>query len=110
MSANLHVDIGNTAQFYPSIATGLTLASGAFVSQSGAIVGQWIDMSDTDTFCNVFVAAGPFSGPLGIAVQTAPGPNVVAPYTNAFSGNIFSGAAPLSGQFTDPTSGLSQLP
>lgn len=104
MSANLNVDIGQTCQYYPSISTVAT-NSGA-----SAVVGQWIDMSDTDTFCNVYIAAGGTSGPLLVAVQTAPGPYDVPLGNNAFSGNIFSGGAPLSGSFTDPTSGLAQLP
>lgn len=112
MSANTIVDLGNTCLFNPSITvTATAVVSGTAVGVSGAaVVGQWLDMSNSDTFCNVFINVGPCSGPLGIQVQTAPGANVVPPFTNAFSGNIFSGAGPQSGQFTDPTSGLAQLP
>lgn len=101
MSANYLVDIGNTAMFCPSINTTVPL--------SGAVVGQWIDMNDSDSFCNVYVVAAGCSGPLQIAIQTAPGQFDI-PGSGAFSGNILSGGAPLSGMFTDPTSGLAQLP
>ena len=110
MSANTTVDIGATSLFVPSITTGLTVASGAYASLSGTVVGQWVDMRNCDTLCNVFVTAGPCSGPIGIAVQTAPGVYDVPLGNNSFSGNVFSGGAPLSGNFTDPTSGLAQLP
>lgn len=120
MSANLLVDVGNTCLFVPSIsvvASASAIASGAFntsgslaVGVSGAAsVGQWVDLSNSDTYCNVYVMCGPCSGPLQVAIQTAEGPFDI-PFGNAFSGNIFSGGAPLSGSFTDPTSGLAQLP
>lgn len=108
MSANLIVDVGNTGYFPASISSANN--SGTALSSGQTIVGQWLDMSNSDTFCNVWVSVGPCSGPIGIQVQTAPGPNVLPPFTNAFSGNIFSGGAPQSGNFTDPTSGLAQLP
>lgn len=108
-SANTIVDIGGTAQFVPSLSAVTPVVSGAVLGLSGVVIGQWVDMSNSDTFCNVYVAAGACSGPILIQVQCAPGPNDI-PYTNAFSGNIFSGGAPLSGNFTDPTSGLAQLP
>lgn len=117
MSASYHVDLGNTALFVPSISTGvppLSASSGVAGSLglSGATVGQWVDLSNSDSFCNVYVAVGACSGPISIAIQTAPGPNdaIQVGVTNAFSGNIFSGGAPQSGSFTDPTSGLAQLP
>lgn len=112
MSANLIVDLGSTAFFATSISQGATaVVSGTAVGISGqAVVGQWIDMSQSDTFCNVYVAAGPCSGPLMVAVQSCIGPYDVPLNINNFSGNIFSGGAPMSGSFTDPTSGLAQLP
>lgn len=110
MSANLHVDLGNTALFVPSINTNLSFGSGSLFGLSGGIVGQWVDLSHSDTFCNVYVAAGACSGPLSIAIQTAPGLYDIPLGNNALSGNIFSGGVPQSGLFTDPTSGLAQLP
>lgn len=114
MSASLHVDFGNTMLFVNSLSTpgssGGNVISG--VGTFGAVVGNWVDMSNSDTFCGVYVAvAGGVSGPLPIAVQTARGINDI-PLTGSgsFSGNQFSGGAPTSGSFTDPTSGLAQLP
>lgn len=111
MSANLIVDIGATALFVPSISVQATTPnSGIIAGVSGQpVVGQWVDLSNSDTFCNIYVTAGPCSGPLLVAVQTAEGPFDI-PFGNAFSGNIFSGGAPQSGSFSDPTSGLAQLP
>ena len=100
MGANTHVDLGNTGLFAPSVVTGLSVASGVGFGLSGATVGQWIDLNNSDTMCQVWVAAGATSGPLLIQVQC----------NDTLSGNIFSGGAPLSGNFTDPTSGLAQLP
>lgn len=95
MSANLIVDIGNTAQFNLSLYS----ITGA---QSGTQVGLPIDLQNADTFCNVTVAAGGVaSGPLLFQVQTADGVSGVP-----WSG----GGLPPSGNFTDPTSGLAQLP
>lgn len=110
MSANLHVDCGSTALFCPSIST--------LSGPSATVVGQIVDMSNSDAFCNIYVAAGACSGPLVIAVQTAPGQFDSPPGVPVQSGaatvysgyNIFSGSQPLSGFFTDPTSGLSQFP
>lgn len=89
MSANLVVDIGQTCQFHPSIVT---------PTSGGTVVGLPIDLKNSNTFCNVFAAAGAGSGPVAILIQTA---DAVA------SGLFTSGAGlPLSGSFTDPTSGL----
>lgn len=91
MGAGLVVDIGQTCQFHPSI---VQTVSG------GVIVGLPIDLKNSDTLCNVFVAAGAGSGPVGVQVQTS----------DVASGFIASGAGlPTSGSFTDPTSGLSGL-
>jgi hypothetical protein len=59
---------------------------------SGGIVGQSVDLLHSDTFCNVMVAGQPTttSGQLRIAVQTSD--------------------SDVSGTYTDPTSGLNQLP
>lgn len=95
MSANLVVDIGGTCQFNPSI-------NSQYGPASGGVVGTIIDMKDADTFCNVFVAGGAASGPVGIQIQTS---------ENVASGNFLSGGGfPISGSFSDPTSGLAQLP
>ncbi len=96
MSANLVVDVGGTCQFNPSLVT----PTGG-TPQSGAITGLIIDLKDCDTLCNIWVVGGPASGPVGVQVQTAePG-----------SGTIISGGGfPPTGAFTDPTSGLAQLP
>lgn len=89
------IDLGNTAFFCPSI-VGANPASGA------ATVGLPVDLKDTDSFCNVWVVATACSGPFTIQVQT----------TDTTSGAIFNysgnnqGGLPVSGTFTDPTSGL----
>ena len=90
MSANLLVDLGNTAYSQNSfISTGFFAASGAL---PGAIIA---DMLHADTFTNLIVfgtltGSAPNSGQLRIGVQTSDTTN--------------------SGDFTDPTSGLSQFP
>lgn len=94
MSASYHVDLQNTGLYVTSLVTAAPTGSGA------PVVGQWVDLNNAGTFTNIFVATGGTSGPLQIAVQTA----------DSISGNIFSGAGPVSGNFTDPTSGLAQLP
>lgn len=103
MSASLHVDCQNTAYFFPSI-------SQVFLSGAMGTIGQWIDMRNTDSYCNVYVNVGACSGPLQFQIQTAEGPWDIPLTGNAFSGVIFSGGAPASGSFGDPTSGLVQLP
>ncbi len=109
--ADSHIDLGATGLFVNSIsAQGVAQSGAAGVGLSGAVVGQWVDMSNSDAMCNVYVAVGPTSGPIGIAIQTAPGPYDIPLAANAFSGVIFSGGAPASGSFSDPTSGLAQLP
>lgn len=87
-SANLIVDIGGTAQSYPSI----VMLSGIAFPCSGALIGQGVDMINSDTFCNLNVVGVPVnaSGQLRIAVQTSD--------------------SDTSGTYTDPTSGLAQLP
>lgn len=103
MSANLHIDLANTALFVPSISmNGLSGALGT--------VGAWVDLRNSDTLCNVYVVAGACSGPLQLQVQCAEGPYDIPLTGNSFSGNLFSGGAPMSGSFSDPTSGLPQLP
>lgn len=95
MSANLTVDIGGTCQFHPSAWTVVPTSPA-----SGTVVGTVVDLKDSDTLCNVFVAGGGSSGTLSVLLQTA----------DAISGLIQSGGLPPSGSFTDPTSGLAQMP
>lgn len=90
MSAGLIVDLGNCAQMGVSI-QGTPVLSGALVAPcSGAVVGQGISMTNADTYCNLFVAGVMSSGQLRVAVQCA--------------------NADTSGSYTDPTSGLADLP
>ena len=91
-SANLTVDLGNTTQQGTSL-FGWSATSGvsnAVCVASGTIVGQSIDMLHSDTYCNVQITGQSTSGQLRIQVQTADND--------------------VSGQYTDPTSGLAQLP
>ncbi len=95
-SANLVVDVQNTCVFPPSI---INVNGPA----SGAIVGNPVDLLLCDTYTNVWVAMGPTSGVVGIQIQTL----------DFASGLVQSGslsAVLASGNFTDPTSGLAQLP
>lgn len=78
-SANLIVDLANTADYRASVMIG---------SGSNLIVGQIIDLLGANTYCNVFVAGGVGggSGAIEVRIQTADDT--------------------ASGSFTDPTSGL----
>lgn len=87
MSANLLVDLGSTADPAISIASAVGVGG---TPASGVIIGAIADLLNANTFCNVFVAGGATSGPLGIQVQCSD--------------------TTTSGSFTDPTSGLAQLP
>lgn len=89
-SAGLVVDLGNTAQEFVSIQDTPFLSGGAVFPWSGAVIGQGGDMINSDTYCNLHVAGVAASGRLRVAVQTAP--------------------SDVSGQYTDPTSGLANLP
>lgn len=78
MSANLIVDIRNTADFRPSVGVG---------SGSNLVVGEIVDLQNSDTLCNIYVAgAQGASGAIQVTVQTADDT--------------------ASGSFTDPTSGI----
>ncbi len=81
MSANLIVDIANTADYKASVMVG---------SGSDLLVGQVVDLLQANTYCNVFVAGGFGSGAIEVRIQTSDGTT--------------------SGSFTDPTSGLAALP
>ena len=101
-SANLVVDLGGTCQAMTTIAVGggglgvmsgqIGVVSGLAMLASGGIVGQSVDMLHSDTFCNLMVAGQLIntSGQLRIAVQTSD--------------------TDVSGNYTDPTSGLAQFP
>ena len=95
-SANLIVDVGGTGLFPPSCVN-------ANSPLSGAQVGTVVDLNNADTFCNIWVAGGATSGIAAVQIQT----------TDVTSGQLSSGglqAIVTSGAFTDPTSGLAQLP
>lgn len=87
MSANLLIDLNATGDYAISIASATGVGS---TPASGVIIGAITDMINANTFCNVFVAGGATSGPLGIQVQCSD--------------------TTTSGSFTDPTSGLLQMP
>lgn len=91
MSANLVVDIGGTCVYQPSLTSGNGV-SGQVCGLSGVVVGAIVDLVNADTFCNIYVAGLPAltSGNLIIGIQDS--------------------NATTSGTFTDPTSGLPQLP
>jgi hypothetical protein len=99
MSASLLVDLFNTCQLSPSLPSFAVAAdapipatSGGFVSSlSGVMPGDIVDLLNANTVCNVYVVGKAIgSGPLIIGVQTSD--------------------STTSGSFTDPTSGLPQLP
>ena len=81
MSANLVVDLNPTVDTRPSVVVG---------SGSNLIVGEIVDLLHANTFCNVFCAGAAGSGLIELRVQTSD--------------------SVLSGTFTDPTSGLAQIP
>lgn len=99
MSANLVIDLFNTTQTIPSLpSTAVSVdgpiaitSGGCITSLSGVLVGDIVDMINSDAYCNVYVAGKSLgSGPLIIGVQCSD--------------------QTTSGSFTDPTSGLAQLP
>lgn len=78
MSANLVVDLRNTTDFRPSVGVG---------SGSNLTVGEIIDLQNSDTVCNIYVAgAQGASGEIEVRIQTSDDTT--------------------SGNFTDPTSGI----
>lgn len=88
MSASFLVDLNHTAQMDASITA--PQLSGVWPG-SGAVVGAAVDMLHANSFTNlVVVADASLSGQIRVAVQTSD--------TN------------VSGNFTDPTSGLAALP
>lgn len=90
MSASYLVDLENTTIQGVSI-LGTPVLSGALVAPcSGAIIGQSLNFINGNTFTNVFVTGVTASGVLRVQVQTSD--------------------TDTSGTYTDPTSGLPQLP
>lgn len=89
MSANLVVDLN--AGVLEAVSIAPASGNGGGLPASGAIIGNPVDMITAGTFTNVLIAAGQSqSGALRVAVQTSD--------------------STISGTFTDPTSGLAQLP
>ncbi len=88
MSANYVVDLYGTCFMQ------YTLVSTALFPASGAIIGEVVDLNEANSFTNLLVVGRPvaagISGQLRIQVQTAD--------------------TILSGDFTDPTSGLAAFP
>lgn len=91
MSASTLIDLGGTCQLSQTIAGGAT-TSGVILAASGGTIGQSCFMPYSDNYCNVLITGLPAyaSGQLRIAVQGADND--------------------VSGQYTDPTSGLAVLP
>ncbi|RJQ24630.1 hypothetical protein C4577_07625 [Candidatus Parcubacteria bacterium] len=81
MSANLVVDIANTCDYRASISMG---------SGINLTVGEIVDLMHANTYCNVWCAGGAGSGVIQLRIQTSD--------------------TTTSGSFTDPTSGLPQMP
>lgn len=95
MSASLLIDLGNTTAQgnTTSIPNGVLVSpSGQLCGLSGVLVGASVDLLNTNTYCNVYITgqAALVSGPLIVGVQCAD--------------------TDTSGLYTDPTSGLPQLP
>lgn len=88
--ASLLVDLGNTTQQGVSIVPPPFLSGGLVAVASGAFVGQSVFMGNADTFCNLQLQGVAASGRLRVAVQCSD--------------------TDTSGSFTDPTSGLAQMP
>ncbi len=87
MSASLVVDLSTTTQYTPSIVVDPILSGGGPFAASGGAVGNYVDLNNANTYCNVWVTTGQsYSGQIRVAIQT-------------------SDSTP-SGTFTDPTSGL----
>ncbi len=89
MSANLVVDLNGTCAFGASI-FGNIQSGGPPAPASGAVIGASVDFLNADTYCQVLVNGSMSSGQLRVQVQ--------------------SSDTDVSGTYTDPTSGLAQLP
>lgn len=91
MSANLLVDLGGTCQLGTTITPPQT-QSGVLSPTSGPVIGTSVYLGNANTACNVLVNGIDYvgSGSITIQVQTSD--------------------SDVSGNYTDPTSGLAQLP
>lgn len=88
MSASYLVDLYNTCQMGLSLPL---VGSGTLFAASGVIIGQSVDLLNANSFCNLAAfGLATASGDLRLQVQ-------VSDFDT-------------SGSFTDPTSGLAQLP
>jgi hypothetical protein len=90
VSANLIVDLGGTTQVVNTITSPPFLSGGAIFAGSGTVIGNSCNMLHSDTYCNMIVTGASQSGQLRIQVQCSD--------------------SDVSGTYTDPTSGLAQLP
>src|SRR5258708_26177523 len=90
-SANLVVDLAGTAVSYPSYQSSGSIA-GLCGSAVATFVGNGVDLINADTFCNVCLAGQPVIGSGGLVVQ------------------VQTSDTDVSGNYTDPTSGLPQFP
>lgn len=90
MSASYLTDLGNTVQMGVSITDGPLLSGGLIAVASGTTIGQGINMNNANSFCNLCLTGISSSGRLRVQVQCAD--------------------TDTSGSYTDPTSGLPQLP
>ena len=90
MSAGYVLDLQGGAQMGVSI-VGTPVLSGALVAPcSGAIIGNGLSFNNANSLCNLFVAGYSASGQLRVQVQCSD--------------------TDTSGSYTDPTSGLAQMP
>jgi hypothetical protein len=90
VSASTLVDLQNTCQRGVSIQGSPVLSGAGVFPCSGAVIGQGIDLLHADTYCNLYVAGVSASGQLRAQVQCSD--------------------TDTSGSYTDPTSGLPQMP
>lgn len=88
MSANSVVDLGNTVQVTPTVING----SGNLFPCSGAVIGASVNLINADSMCQVQITGCPTYGSGQIRVQ------------------VQCSDSDVSGTFTDPTSGLAQMP
>ena len=86
------IDLGNTTQAATSIAPDFVLSGSARFPNSGAVIGNGVAMGNANSYCNMVVAGilGSGDGPLRVRIQTS--------------------ADDVSGNYTDPTSGMTNLP
>jgi len=91
VSASYLVDLGGTTLLYPSLLPSQA-QSGLVSPLSGVLIGNSVDMLHANSFCNAVITGinYNFSGQVQIQVQTSD--------------------TDVSGNYTDPTSGLAQFP